>query len=78
MDLREIGCGRMDWIGLAQERHQCKGACEYGNEPWSSITCWEFLECNERNYFFLSWFISDFNLFNELFNVIRDEVIQRF
>ena len=22
MDLREVGCGYMDWIGLAQDRHR--------------------------------------------------------
>jgi hypothetical protein len=24
MDLREIGCGGVDWIGLAQDRNKCE------------------------------------------------------
>jgi hypothetical protein len=34
MDLREIGCGGMDWINLAQD------SCEHGDEPSGSIKCW--------------------------------------
>jgi len=30
MDLQEVGCGYMDWIGLAQDR-QVADACECGN-----------------------------------------------
>jgi hypothetical protein len=30
----------MDWIDLAQERDQWR-ACDHGNEPSSSIKCWE-------------------------------------
>jgi hypothetical protein len=36
MDLREIGCGDVRWIDLAQDR-------EYGNEPLGSIKFWEVL-----------------------------------
>jgi len=36
MDLQEVGCGYMDWIGLA--------ACECGNEPSGSVKCGEFLD----------------------------------
>ena len=25
LDLQEVGCGGMDWIDLAQERHRCRG-----------------------------------------------------
>jgi hypothetical protein len=42
MDLREIGWGGMDWIGLAQG--PVEGPCEHGNEPSGSIKCWEILE----------------------------------
>ena len=41
MDLQEVGCGYMDWIGLAQDRED---ACECGNEPWGSVKCGEFLD----------------------------------
>ena len=34
MDLKEVGCGRMNWIELAQDR---------GDEPSGSIKCGEFL-----------------------------------
>jgi hypothetical protein len=39
MDLKEVGCGGMDWIGLAQA-----GNCEYGNEPSGSLKREEFLD----------------------------------
>jgi hypothetical protein len=35
MDLQEVGCGVMDWIGLTQE-------CN--NEPSGSIKCGDFLD----------------------------------
>jgi hypothetical protein len=37
MDLQEVGCGGMDWIGLAQDRDRC------GNELSGSVKCKEFL-----------------------------------
>jgi len=40
MDLQEVGCGYMDWIGLAQDR-QVADACECGNEPSGSVKCGE-------------------------------------
>jgi len=43
MDLQEVGCGYMDWIGLAQNR-QLADACECGNEPLGSVKCGEFLD----------------------------------
>jgi hypothetical protein len=43
MDLHEVGCGGMDWIGLAQDR-QVAGTCECGNEPSGSIKCGKFLD----------------------------------
>ena len=43
MDLQEVGCGYVDWIGLAQDR-QVADACECGNEPSGSVKCGEFLD----------------------------------
>ena len=43
MDLQEVGCGYMDWIGLAQDR-QVADSCECGNEPSGSVKCGEFLD----------------------------------
>ena len=40
MDLQEVGCGYMDWIGLAQ----VADAYECGNEPSGSVKCGEFLD----------------------------------
>ena len=46
MDLQEMGCGHVDWIGLAQDRDGWRKleACECGNEPSGSIKCGEFLD----------------------------------
>jgi hypothetical protein len=41
MDLWKVGCGCVDWIGLAQDRQA--GNCECGNEPSGTIKCREFL-----------------------------------
>jgi hypothetical protein len=43
IDLQEVGCWGMDWIGLAQDR-QVASTCECGNEPSGSIKCGEFLD----------------------------------
>ena len=43
-DLQEVGCGYMDWIGLALDRDRWWNACECGNEPWGSVKCGEFLD----------------------------------
>jgi hypothetical protein len=40
MGLQGVGCGVMDWIGLAQDRD----ICECGNEPSVSIKCEIFLD----------------------------------
>jgi len=44
MDLQEVGCGYMDWIGLAQDRDRWPYACECGNEPSGFVKCGEFLD----------------------------------
>jgi hypothetical protein len=43
MDLQDVGCGGVDWIGLAQDR-QVAGTCECGFELSGSIKCGEFLD----------------------------------
>ena len=44
MDLLEVGCRYMDWIGLAQDRDSWRNRCECGNEPSGSVKCGEFLD----------------------------------
>ena len=45
MDFLEVGCGYMDWIGLAQDRDRWRTIdCECGNEPSGSVKCGEFLD----------------------------------
>ena len=44
MDLQEVGCGYMDWIGLAQDRDGWGEACECGNEPSGSVKYGELLD----------------------------------
>ena len=43
-DLQEVGCGYMDWIGLAQDRDRWQTLVECGNEPSGSVKCGEFLD----------------------------------
>jgi len=42
MDLQEVGCGYMNWIGLAQDRDRWRTLVS--NEPWGSVKCGEFLD----------------------------------
>ena len=44
MDLQVVGCGCMEWIGLAQDRDTLADACECGNEPSGSVKYGEFLD----------------------------------
>ena len=39
MDLQEVGCGYMDWIGLAQDRDRWRTLVSAG-----SVKCGEFLD----------------------------------
>ena len=43
MDLQEVGCGYIDWIGLAQDRADGGRLC-CGNESSGSVKCGEFLD----------------------------------
>jgi hypothetical protein len=43
MDIREVGCGSMDWIELAKDRDRRRALSEGGNEPPRSIKFGEFL-----------------------------------
>jgi hypothetical protein len=43
MDLGEVGCGDVDWTGLAQDRNR-NSSCEFCTEPSSSMKCWETIE----------------------------------
>ena len=43
MDLQEVGCRYIDWIGWAQDR-QVADVCEGGNKPLGSVKCEEFLD----------------------------------
>jgi len=44
MDLQEVGCGYMDWIGLAQDRDRWWMLCECSNESSGSVKCGESLD----------------------------------
>jgi hypothetical protein len=45
MNLGEIGCGGMDWTGLAEDRNYIlEGSCVHGNELSVSIKFWADLE----------------------------------
>jgi len=44
MDLQEVGCGYMGWIGLAQDKYRWRTLVECGNESSGSVKCGEFLD----------------------------------
>jgi hypothetical protein len=44
VDLVEIGCGGVDWIGLAQDRDNWRAVSECGKVPSDSIKWWESTE----------------------------------
>ena len=43
MDLQEVGCGYVDWIGLAQDKDSWR-TLKCGNELSGSVKCGEFLD----------------------------------
>jgi hypothetical protein len=43
MDLGEVGCGGVGWIGLAQERN--RRIALVNSVVNGSIKCWETIEC---------------------------------
>jgi hypothetical protein len=43
-DLQEVGCGYMDWVGLAQDRDRWRMLVECSNEPSGCVKCGEFLD----------------------------------
>jgi hypothetical protein len=48
MDLQEVGCGNVDWIGLAQDRDRWRTLGNAVMNLIGSIKCGEFLDC-QRN-----------------------------
>jgi len=44
MDLQEVGCGYMDWIGLAQDRDRWRTIVSAVMKTLGSVKCGEFLD----------------------------------
>ena len=44
MDLQQVGCGYMEWIGLAQDRDRWRSLVSAVMNPRGSIKCGEFLD----------------------------------
>jgi hypothetical protein len=43
MDLREIGCGGMEWVDLALDRDQCRALVNTVMNLWVPKNCWKVL-----------------------------------
>jgi hypothetical protein len=44
MDLQEVGCGHVDWIGLVQDRDRWRTLASAVMKPSASVKCGEFLD----------------------------------
>jgi len=44
MDLQEVGCSYMDWIGLAQDRDKWRTPVSAVMNLWVPVKCGEFLD----------------------------------
>ena len=44
MDLQEVGCGYVDWIGLAQDRDRWRTLVSAVMNLWAPQKCGEFLD----------------------------------
>ena len=44
MDLQEVGCGYVDWIGLAQDRDKWRTLVSAVTKLWVPYRCGEFLD----------------------------------
>ena len=44
MDLQEVGCGYVDWIGLAQDRDRWRTVVSAVMNVSGSVKCVEFLD----------------------------------
>jgi hypothetical protein len=48
MDLIEVGWGKEDWIGLAQNRNRWRALVNFAVEPSGSMKCWESVACSHN------------------------------
>jgi len=44
IDLQEVGCGYMDWVGLVQDRDKWRTLVSAVMNPSGSVKCGEFLD----------------------------------
>ena len=44
MDLQELGCGHVDWIGLAQDRDRWRTLVSAVMNRWGSVKCGESVD----------------------------------
>jgi hypothetical protein len=55
MEFLELGCGDVDWIGLAQDRNRWRALVNSLLNFRVSIKCWETIEC-PNNWWPLEWY----------------------